>query len=144
MVLRWPRNFCTFLGSFICFSLHWRVWTLHSCKINSNHMLHNIAFGTTYLSTWPNKVFVRLFYFMQYRVLFHVLAKYTVIIWCIISYLVPDRYYCFYNLQLLWKYDDIFEIEKEKKEKFSQKNRYCISHNWIFRDALSVSNTYLM
>ena len=56
-------------------------------------MLHNIAFGTTYLSTWPNKVFFRLFYFMQYRVLFRVLAKYTVITWCIISNLVLHTLY---------------------------------------------------
>ena len=35
------------------------------------------------------KFFFRLFHYMQYRVLFRVLAKYTVIIWCIISYLVP-------------------------------------------------------
>ena len=57
------ETFALFLRVSFCFSLHWKVWTLHSCKINSNHMLHNIAFGTTYLSTWPNKLFsIILFY----------------------------------------------------------------------------------
>ena len=37
--------------------------------------------------------FFRLFYFMQYRVLFRVLAKYTVITWCIISNLVLHTIY---------------------------------------------------
>ena len=80
-------------------------------------MLHNIAFGTTYLSTWPNKVFFRLFYFMQYRVLFRVLAKYTVVIWCMISNLVSHTIYAILFLLSPNNYENMAISLKLKKGK---------------------------
>ena len=81
-------------------------------------MLHNIAFGTTYLSTWPNKVFFSIILFYAISCIVPRSCK----IHCIhmmyftkfgATYYIRETAFTF--SKLLWKYADNFKLKKNRK-----------------------------